>query len=563
MATLPDESETFPGIPVGDQQGCSDADRLRVLLRRLMLALLAAGVLWRSLRYLLRFPLWGDEALLCLNFLELDYGGLTRELRFCQVSPLLFLWGERTSLLLFGGAEWSMRLLPFLAGLGSLLLFWRLARLTLPPLAATLAVGFLAVAIWPVSMGTFAKPYAFDLLMPLLLLLPAAHWLKRPERLRWLIVLSLTTPLALFGSYPVVFVAGAISLGLLATAWRQSWKSRLLWAVYNALLIASFLGHYRIVGQSQLHTPTNGTTTERGMQAFWADGFPPTSPPALAKWLLLIHTGQMMAYPLGAADGGSSLTTLLCLVGAWRLWTSRRRALLVLCAVPFALGLVAGALHRYPYGASCRLSQHVAPAVCLSAGMGAAALLERLQSASLRRRGTLGVCTLLFLVGVGGMVRDVMKPYRDPETQWTWQVMRDFAADLPSGAPIVVLNKPEEVDALFRWYIELYGDRVSWHGNIDWARARASGRLICLHYRFHQLSDPEQMPRAPARSLMKFPVGAEIGPEQGGQSWLLAKAVTDTGVPPSWRDPVKHLNQFHWIVRDPGHQPAKTTVARR
>src|SRR5262249_5750228 len=156
----------------------------------------------------------------------LDYLGLTRGLRNCQVAPLLFLWGELTSLRLLGPSELSMRLLPFLTGMGSLILFWRLAQATLPPLARTIAVGFLAVAIWPVSMGAFTKPYTLDLFMSLLLILPALHWLQRPQQPRWLILLMLATPLAIFSSYPVVFVGGAISLALVATAWRQGWKTR-------------------------------------------------------------------------------------------------------------------------------------------------------------------------------------------------------------------------------------------------------------------------------------------------------------------------------------------------
>jgi 4-amino-4-deoxy-L-arabinose transferase-like glycosyltransferase len=520
------------------------------------LILLAVGVLWRVLRYLLHFPLWEDEAFICLNFLELDYLGLTRELHNCQVAPLLFLWGELTSLHLLGPSEWSLRLLPFLAGLGSLLLFWRLARLTLPPLARTLAVGILAVAIWPVSMGAFTKPYAFDLFVSLLLLLPAVHWLQEPRQLRWLILLSLAVPLALFSSYPVVFVAGAVSLALMVAVWRQGWKARFLWSVYNVVLVASFAGHYFLAARSQLHSPDRGLTTERGMQDFWAEGFPPSSPLALAKWLILTHTGQMMAFPIGAQDGGSTLTTLLCLIGAWHFWTTRRRALLVLCTAPFALGLIAAALHRYPYGASCRLCQHVAPAVCLSAGMGAAVLLERIRSVALRRRLILGICAVLMLVGAVGMARDVIQPYRNLETLWTKHVMRAFDAEARSGAPIVVLNRYEELDGLFRWYLELYGDRVSWAGRIDWQRAQASGELLCLYYNYDKLSGPEQMPRAPVEEPMKLPIGLEFRPHEGEQAWVLAKGVTDTGVPPDWRFPLKHIHRIR-LVRKPLTTPAR------
>jgi hypothetical protein len=543
----------------------SNTDELqyRVLLHRLTLALLTLGVLWRLVRYLLRFPIWDDEAFICLNFLELDYLGLTRELHNCQVAPLLFLWGELTSLRLFGASELSMRLLPFLAGMASLFLFWRLARATLPPLARTLAVSFLAVAIWPVSMGAFTKPYSLDLFMSLLLLLLAVRWLQQPQQLRWLVLLSLATPLALFSSYPVVFVAGTISLALVAAAWRQGWKARILWSVYNTVLLAAFLSHYFIVGQSQLHSPDKEATTQQGMQAFWAEGFPPSQPLALVKWLVLAHTGQMMAFPIGAQDGGSALTTILCLVGAWHFWTSGRRALLVLCLAPFGLGLLAAGLHRYPYGASCRLCQHLAPAICLSAGMGAAVLLERLRSAKLRRRWILGVCTLLLLVGICGLVRDIVHPYRTLEALWTRQVMQAVATEARSGALVVVLNKPEEMDSLFRWYLEQFGDRVSWGGQIDWNKARASGELLCLCYDYHKLSAPEQMPVAPARVPINLPIGATFFPEPNQQAWVLAGGFTDTSVPPDWRFPVKHLHQIYFVLKGPAKEKNPDAVASK
>jgi hypothetical protein len=540
-----------------------DESQQRLLLRRMTFALLALGVLWRLVRYLLRFPFWDDEAFICLNFLELDYAGLTRELRNCQVAPLFFLWGELTSLRLFGASEWSMRLLPFLAGLASLFLFWRLASRTLPPLARMIAVGFLAVAVWPVTMGAVTKPYTLDLFMSLLLLLPSVRWLEYPQQLRWLMLLSLATPFALFSSYPVVFVAGAISLALLAAAWREGWKPRLLWVVYNGVLLGAFLGHFLIAGRSQLHSPDRGATTERGMQDFWAEGFPPSSPWALTTWLLRAHTGQMMAIPIGSQDGGSALTAFLCLAGVWHFWVSRRRALVVLCLAPFALGFLASVLHGYPYGASGRLCQHLVPAICLSAGMGSAVLIGRLRSEVFRRHAILGVGVVLLLIGVGGIVRDAVHPYRTVEAQWTRQVMQAFAAETRSGAPIVVMNKIDDMDFLLRWYLEQYGDRVSWGGQIDWDKARASGEIFCVAYDYHKLTAPEQIPLAPKREAMALPVGAVVPLDPNRQPWILASAVTDTGVPPDWHFPVKHVHQMRLVRKDAGTKEGRRAVASR
>ncbi len=554
MTSTSSELIAWDGIGQGRPENeTSDPGSLHVLLRRLTLVLLIVGLAWRVTRYLLHFPIWGDEAMLCLNFLERDYLGLARGLSQCQIAPLLFLWGELTVLRLLGDSELALRLLPFLAGTGALVLFWRLARKTLSPLAATLAVGFLAVAIWPVSMCTFAKPYAFDLFMAVLLLLPAVSWLLEPGRLRWLVLLTLATPLALFGSYPAAFVGGGASLALVPSAWRHGWKSRLFWGLFNVALVAAFLGNYWIAGRGQLNTSTTGISTEQGMQRYWADGFPPSSFPAAVQWLLLAHVGQMMAYPIGAADGGSVLTTLLCLIGAWRFWTLRRRALLVLGIAPFALGLVASCLHRYPYGASCRLSQYLAPAVCLAAGTGASVLIERQRRPQARRRWLVAACSFFAVLGIGGAVRDACKPYREAEANWIRDVMRDFRAEARSGAPIVVFNNPDEVDPVFRWYLELYGDRVSWGGRMSWDRAAAKGEVFCLHYGPYQLSGPEGMPRKTVRQTMVFPAGTPVCQDPSGRAWGVADGVSDTGVPIEWREPVKCLHRFRLVPR-----PAET-----
>src|SRR5437588_198995 len=74
--------------------------------------LLALGVAQRLLRYLLRFPVWGDEAFVCLNLMDRDFVGLLRPLRFDQVVPLLFLWGEEAVYRILGGSELALRLLP-------------------------------------------------------------------------------------------------------------------------------------------------------------------------------------------------------------------------------------------------------------------------------------------------------------------------------------------------------------------------------------------------------------------------------------------------------------------
>jgi hypothetical protein len=453
-------------------------------LVRLGLLLLAVGLVCRAVRYLLQFPFWGDEGYVLVNFLNRDYVGLTKTLDCCQVAPILFLWGEATAYRLLGGAEWAMRLLPFLASVGGLLLFWRLARLTLPPRAAAFAVGLLAVARWPVTMGAVVKPYSFDLFFALALLVPAVQWLVRPERKRWLAVLVAAVPAALAGSYPAVFVAGAVSLALLQAVWRNRSAGVVsLYLAYNALMLATFLGCFLLVGREQMD-PATGSVYQ-SMLNYWADGFPPPGAWPFVRWFVAINTGRLMAYPVGDSNGGSALTALLFLVGAWRLWKDGRGALLVLCLAPFALNLVAAFLHRYPYGGCCRLSQHLAPAVCLLAGGGAASLVERFARTPLARsRATFAVCGLLGLCGVAQWFIDAARPYREEEALWTRKVGDEVMALAKPNDRVVVAPEPVGDWALLQWQLLRRGRPIAWNGGADWDHLDADGGrlwLLSLH----------------------------------------------------------------------------------
>jgi hypothetical protein len=519
------------------------------------LALLLLGFVWRTVRYLLPFPMWGDEAFVCLGLLDQDYLSLTHQLRCGQVAPVLFLWGELTALRLLGASEWALRLLPFLAGMGALALFWRLARLTLTPLAGTLAVGILAVSVWPVSMCTVVKPYSFDLLMAVALLLPAVHWLRRPAQLRWLATLAALVPVALLASYPAVFVAGGVSVALLPTVWRRpGWAPRLLYGAYNLLMLAGFLASYLLVGVQQLDA--EGGTVNRYLLEYWAEAFPPVAPLPFLRWLLLIHSGRMMAYPVGDANGASILTFLLFLVGAWRSWRFGRRTLLVLCGTPFALSFLAAVLRCYPYGGCCRISQHLAPAICLLAGTGLAAVIEQsARTATARRRWLLGVFGVLALVGVGGLARDLVKPYRSQGDLWTRRLVQEVLAHAGPGDQIVVLNSPQQVKPLFCWFLMQHGQRVTWDGRIDWERLEETGQLWCLRFAPPvERAGASSRPPATRTTATLVASAAPVPPAlssrlaQSKRPWVLADYVPYTLIPTDSNGPLERCELFRWVA---------------
>jgi hypothetical protein len=457
-------------------------------MTRLSLALLALGLLWRSVRYLLAFPIWGDEAMLGVSIAKYGYLELTQRLGNCQIAPLLFLWGERLALTCLGPSECSMRVLPFLAGVLSLVVFWRLATRLLGEHARLFAVGFLAVAIWPTSMSTLLKPYSMDLFVSLLLLTAAVEWLQQSSRARWLIVLTGIALVAPLASYTSVFVAAGVSLATFPTAWRAGASTRCWHLAFNVALLMGFTATY-IVSQNHLSDASLGSTTREGMVSYWREAFPPDSLWMFLPWLFLMTAGEMFAYPIGASDGGSIATVVLAGVG---LYVWRRRGgwpLLVLLTAPFAFNLIAAVLERYPFGGSCRVAQHLAPAICLSAGLGASFLVRRYAAdVERRRRLTLASTAAFALIGTGGMVRDILFPYRERCWEWVRDTMAEIVQPISSNERVVISG--DQIDPVFTWYWWQYGDRVSWNGRLPSEAER--GRRLWL---FHSGSDSESVAR--------------------------------------------------------------------
>ena len=485
-------AETAPST---DAVPTEPATNLARWVRFALAAVIVTGLTWRLVRYLSGFPIWGDEAMLLLNILDRDYAGLTQHLAYAQVAPLLFLWLEKTALLLFGASEWSMHLFPALAGLAALVIFWRMARTLFAPIAAGLAVGILAVSYYPVRHACEVKPYAFDLFYAVLFAWftlehlrhrspnPAPYGARLAEvPSRWLIALVLATPFAVFSSYPSVFVGGAVSLVLLPTMRSATWTQRGLFGLYNIALIGSFFIHYAIIGHQQIDAEEDQRTREF-LREYWKDAFPPDAGWRWPIWLVQVFTGNMLAYPFGAARGGSTLTFLLVLLGSVALWRNQKRALLALCWLPFALTLVAAILGKYPFGGSARITQHLAPFICILMAHGFTDLLDRVRTPSWRTRLHLAFCLLLLGCGVVGIARDLWQPFKTEHDRNVRRLAREFARQVAADEPVVMCHRQEkEVLAEIAWYFRTEMPTLRWLPDVPTTRdAKSCWLVLCGH----------------------------------------------------------------------------------
>ena len=260
------------------------------------------GVLVRLVRYLVVYPIWHDEAFLAVNFLDRGYLDLLRPLDYSQVSPILFLWIELTAVRLLGFSEWSLRLFPAFCGLMGVFLFRYVTAPLLRGMAVVFAVGVFATAFYPIRHSAEVKPYSSDLFSVLVLLSLAVTWWRSPGQSRWWWILCVVAPVLLALSYPAIFVAAGLSVasgprrsgsrprGCGWDIWFTTWSSRRRSSAFT--LPALSCRRPRIVRSTALVTGAS---------------FPPWQEPwRLPGWLIGVHTGTTMAYPIGGNTARAS-----------------------------------------------------------------------------------------------------------------------------------------------------------------------------------------------------------------------------------------------------------------
>jgi hypothetical protein len=424
----------------------------------LTLFLLLAGLAWRCLRYVLCFPLWGDEAFLAINLMTRDFSGLIGSIEYNQIVPLGFMWLQLAMVNLLGEHEYILRLIPFLASLASLIFFWKWIARILPRREVLLSVGIFAGSFYLVRHGTELKPYSLDLFLAVLLNRLVWEMDRQPSNQISYIGLIFLSILGPWISYPFIFIASGLALFLGIQAIQR--KSEARWRISATLAIfssLSFLAHYIIQAVPQ-------SEAAPGYFVDWGNAFPPISEPwKIPWWLIKIHTGAMMAYPIGGNNGGSIFTLLLVLLGLMALWKRGDRTLIGFLLLPLSVTFLSACLHKYPYGTTARTMLFMAPAFCLLAGVGLAQALKIFLPKRLIGLGVISAAGFIFLIMGSGALVDIIRPYkelpdyhlrqafqgmiRQSSSHDQWIVFSDYGPRSPDGLRI------GGGGAVFRYYL--------------------------------------------------------------------------------------------------------------
>jgi hypothetical protein len=323
--------------------------------------LLAAGIFLRLRQYAANRSLWNDEATLAINLITRSFSGLISPLEGKLVVPFGFLMSERLAVEFFGPSEYALRLLPLLAGILAMVLFYKVMMKFADGAAVPLGLAIFAVSGPLVYFSSEVKQYSFDVLAAVLILLLAFR-LAQIRSLSWsqIFLFGSGGALAVWFSHPAVFLLAGAALVLVLDACRRKQIPLRLVLIFGIWFL-SFLTCYFF---SQLYLSGK---TQAYLNEFWQEGFMPLAPTFKSvQWYVrtFFHTFDN---PGGMAP--AKLAALVFCAGAVNFVSKKKTVALGLLLMPIILALAASALRIYPF--SDRLILFIVPSLIVVVAEGA------------------------------------------------------------------------------------------------------------------------------------------------------------------------------------------------
>jgi hypothetical protein len=416
----------------------SDLPTMPRRLCYLVLALVALGVALRVRAYVHNPALWFDEAAFANDLarypLTLGEGAVGR----MSFYPFGFLALTKLSVSVFGDGEYAMRLVPFLASLAALALFYVLARRCLKPNAAAIAVCLFAVNPRLIYHAVEAKPFSSDVAVVTGLAYLAVRALAAPLTLGMVLLLAASGAAAVWVSYSSVFCLAGFGtvMGISALARRQWGRAARLCAV--GLAWALSFGSYYCLG---LHNVSRSGE----LLSYWQRDFLPLPP---KSWSDIDRVGRKVVGIFHDPAGLKlpALAALIFCVGFLSL-SRRSRPKAFAFAAPIAIVWFAAALRIYPLDDRVVLFSVPLLHVLLAEGV------ERVRSALAGKARWAGVLFLLAVLAppCAGAMRRAIVPRQYEEIR---PVLAYVAANRKAGDTLYVSNAALPA---VRYYAHRYG----------------------------------------------------------------------------------------------------------
>ncbi len=332
-------------------------------LLKLTWAAVGLGCLLRAVEYLLNRSLWLDEAYLALNILHRPWARLLQPLDNHQGAPIIFLLLEKFASLHLGSSEYALRLLPLLAGVLSVFLFYKLARKVLTGIALPIALGLFAISPSLIYYSSELKQYSCDVVLAILLYFLAIEGSDAKWEPLQAVTFGLAGAVAIWISHPATFVLAGIGATLCIALIAQKDWAKLLRLCPAFLMWVASLGACYAIALRKL-------AQDAVLLDYWKENFMPLPPRSVSdfKWFVDSFFGFFNGT---AALQFAGLAAFVFLVGCISVYGHNRQRLFLLLS-PVVPTLLASGAHKYPFGG--RLALFLVPPALLLMAEGVAVI---------------------------------------------------------------------------------------------------------------------------------------------------------------------------------------------
>lgn len=356
-------------------------------LNRLIWLFICIGIFIRFTQYLLNHSLWIDESFVALNILDRSYLELFKPLEYNQGAPIGFLLAVKFATQIFGDSEYSLRLFPFLSGIFSIFLFYKIARWFGTLTTTAIAVGLFALCDRLIYYSAELKQYSSDVFIGLLLYFLAIQQLGKRITYIKLITFAVVGAIAIWFSHPSVFILAGIGITLLISAWvKKEWSKFSKYIAVSFAWLASFIAFYLV----SIRELSNNAALQKSWDSNH-NSFMPLPPVNLneLKWYFEKFF-EIFNYPSGLYLTG--IAAIAFIIGCQSIFSSNKQKFYLLIS-PVLFTLLASGLHKYPFKGQLLL--FIIPSILLIVASGTQEIIQKTYSNF--KIFSIGFVCLLFL----------------------------------------------------------------------------------------------------------------------------------------------------------------------
>lgn len=304
--------------------------------------IISIGILLRFIRYLHNPSLGFDEAGIAVDIItrplsELFYPSPNLD----QTYPFGFIALVKLSTQIFGNSEYALRLYPFLSGIISLFLFYKVAKHFIKPNAIPIALGLFALSDPLVYYSADIKTYSCDVAVTLILYTVTSYIQTQKITAIRALLFGLLGAILIWVSHPAAFVlAGMGTVLAISDFRRKEWKRLLNLGAAYLLWAVSFIAYYLLFTRALMSNFGNTFLFMQKNNAFMP--FPPMSLKDI-EWYINTFF-NIFNYPAGLTFTG--IAAMAFIVGGIVLFIEKREKFFILL-LPAFFAFFASSLQMY------------------------------------------------------------------------------------------------------------------------------------------------------------------------------------------------------------------------